>query len=337
MTGLILKRILGALPNLLSVIVATFVVARALPGDPALYYAGPAANPDSIQQIRETLGLDAPLPVQFGVYVGDLVQGDLGMSLITGRPVLRDLVERLPASLELTLCALLIATLVALPLGVMAAVRPNSIVDHLCRGTVTLAAALPSFFIGLLMIYVFYFLLGWAPSPLGRLEIFYSPPSPVTGFYTVDALLAGDWGLLRAAAAQLVLPAVSLALFAMAPLARMSRAALLAVLSSEFIRSARAAGLAPRTVLIRYGLRNALIPVVNVMGMVFSFLLGANVLIEQVFGWPGVGRYAVEAVLASDYAAVQGFVLTMAILYLLLNLGVDILNTLIDPRIRFEG
>jgi ABC-type dipeptide/oligopeptide/nickel transport system permease component len=189
-----------------------------------------------------------------------------------------------------------------------------------------------------LLVYVFYYLLDWAPEPVGRLnEINYSPPPTITGAYTVDALLARDWGVFRAALAQLTLPAISLGLFAMAPLARITRAAMLEALGSDFVRTARANGLPAAKIIFTYAFRNALLPITSVLGMVFSFLMGSNVLIEQVFGWQGVGAYAVSAVLASDYAAVQGFVLMMAILYVLLNLAVDVAVTMIDPRVRFES
>jgi ABC-type dipeptide/oligopeptide/nickel transport system permease component len=332
------KRLLGTIPSLLGVIVLTFFISHALPGDPAAFFAGPAANAASIANIRATLGLDRPLPVQFFHYVSDLVHGNLGHSLTTGQPVLTDLVERLPASLELSAFALVFAVGLAVPLGVWAATRVNGPVDHTCRALVTVSAAFPTFFVGLLFVYVFYFLLGWAPQPLGRLnEIAFSPPPHVTGAYTVDALIAGDWAVFRAALAQLVLPAVSLGLFALAPIARITRAAMLEALGSDFVRTARASGLPVGKILITYAFRNVLLPVSSVLGMVFSFLMGSNVLIEQVFGWQGVGAYAVSAVIASDYAAVQGFVLMMAMLYVLLNLAVDIFATLIDPRVRFEG
>jgi peptide/nickel transport system permease protein len=332
------KRFLGTIPSLLGVIISTFLLSHALPGDPAAYFAGPAANAASIANIRTTLGLDRPLPEQFFYYVNDLLHGNLGHSLTTGQPVLTDLIERLPASLELSGFALLFAVGIAVPLGVWAATRVNGPVDHSCRALVTISAAFPTFFIGLLFVYVFYFLLGWAPEPLGRLnEIAFSAPPRVTGAYTIDALIAGDWRLFRAALSQLVLPSVSLGLFALAPIARITRASMLEALSSDFVRTARASGMPAHKILITYAFRNVLLPVSGVLGMVFSFLLGSNVLIEQVFGWQGVGAYAVSAVIASDYAAVQGFVLMMAILYVLLNLAVDIFATLVDPRVRFEG
>lgn len=335
---IVLRRLAEAMPSLVGVVIVTFLLSHALPGDPAAYFAGPAANAESVAEVRRSLGLDRSLPVQFGYYLEDLAKGDLGHSLTTGQPVASDLLQRLPASMELTLAALIVAIGVSLPLGIVAALRPNSLADHACRLTVTVGAAFPTFFVGLLLVYLLYFKLGLVPQPLGRLdEIYFTPPPSVTGFYLIDTLLGGDVAAFRAALAQLILPAVSLALFAMAPLARMTRAAMLTALSSDFVRTARANGLSARKVIFTYALRSAMLSIVNVMGMVFSFLLGSNVLIEQVFGWPGIGAYAVSAVIASDYAAVQGFVLMMAVLYVLLNLAVDLAATAIDPRVRFEG
>jgi peptide/nickel transport system permease protein len=333
MRGLLL-RLLGSLPALVAVVVVTFVLTRVLPGDTATYFAGPTASAESIAQIRTALGLDRPLPEQFWSYVQALFRGDLGMSLTTGQPVLVDILARLPASAELTLCGLILAMAVAIPLGILAAVKQGSLADHACRVIVTAGVSLPVFFTGLLLVYVFYFLLGWSPAPVGRLDAFASAPPTVTGFYLIDAALIGDWETWRSAFAQLVLPAATLGLFALAPIARITRASMLAVLGAEFIRTARASGLSSRTIILTYALRNALLPVVTTLGMVFSFLLGANVLVEKVFAWPGIGSYAVEALIASDGAPVQGFVLTMAILYVLLNLAIDMVNRALDPRAR---
>lgn len=333
----ILKRLAAAIPNLVGVVVVTFLLTRALPGDPAAFFAGPAATPEAIEEIRRALGLDRSLPVQFGYYVRDLARGDLGTSLSTGQPVVTELATRLPASLELTLAGLLFAAVIAIPLGVLAATRPGSWIDHLCRIVTTAGVSLPTFFTGLVLAYVFYFLLGIAPAPIGRLDPLYSSPDHVTGFFLVDSVLMRDGELLWASAKQLVLPAITLGLFVMAPLARMTRAAMLGVLSSDFIRTALASGLSAPTILYVYAFRNALLPVVTTLGMVFSFLLGSNVLVEKVFAWPGIGSYAIEALVASDYAPVQGFVLAMATLYVALNLAIDILYGVIDPRVQMES
>jgi dipeptide transport system permease protein len=337
MLMMILKRVMMAVPSLIGVVIVTFLLTRALPGDPAAYFAGPAATTEAIQQIRVKLGLDKPLFIQFIRYVEDLARGDLGNSLTTGQPVGHEIKTRLPASAELTLLGLIVSVVIAVPLGILAATRPNSLIDHACRVIATAGVSLPVFFTGLILIYVFYYHLGWAPPPLGRLDIFYSPPPHVTGFYLIDSLIAGDGEVFVAALKQLILPALTLAIFSLAPIARMTRASMLAVLSSDFVRTARASGLAPFTVVITYAFRNAMLPVITTLGMVFSFLLGANVLVEKVFAWPGIGSFAVEALIASDFAPLQGFVLTMAVMYVALNLLIDILYGVIDPRMRVEA
>src|SRR5215510_1239591 len=305
MLMMVVKRMLIAVPSLIGVVIVTFLLTRALPGDPAAYFAGPAATKEAIEQIRVNLGLDKPLYEQFIRYVGDLARGDLGNSLTTGQPVGHEIKTRLPASAELTLLGLMVSMAIAVPLGILAATRPNSIIDHLCRVISTAGVSLPVFFTGLILIYVFYYLLGWAPAPLGRLDVFFSPPRHVTGFYLVDSLIAGDGEVFVASLKQLVLPALTLGIFSLAPIARMTRASML--------------------------------PVVTTLGMVFSFLLGANVLVEKVFAWPGIGSFAVEALIASDFAPLQGFVLTMAVMYVALNLLIDVLYGIIDPRVRIEA
>jgi peptide/nickel transport system permease protein len=331
------KRLSTAVPSVIGVIIVTFLLTRVLPGDTAAYFAGPAATPQAIEEIRKSLGLDRPLPEQFVRYVRDLARGDFGTSLTTGQPVITDIAQRLPASAELTLLGLIISMAIAVPLGITAAVKQGSIIDHACRVIATAGVSLPVFFTGLILVYVFYFILGFAPAPLGRLDIFYSTPPHLTGFYLIDSLIAGDVEVFRAALSQLVLPAATLAIFSLAPITRMTRASMLAVLSSDFVRTARANGLSPRMVIVTYAFRNAMLPVVTTLGMVFSFLLGANVLVEKVFAWPGIGSYAIEALIASDFAPIQGFVLTMAIMYVLLNLAIDLLYGVIDPRVRLEG
>jgi len=334
---IIFGRLIQAIPSIIGIIIVTFILTRALPGDPAVYFAGPAATEKSIQEIRTSLGLDKGMLEQFWIYASNLARGDLGVSVSTGLSVKEELIRRLPASLELTFLALLFSIGVALPLGIAAATRPNSWVDQFCRIVVTAGVSLPVFFTGLFMVYLFYYILGIAPAPLGRLDIIYLSPPSVTGFYTIDALLDGDFETFGAALSQMILPAITLGIFTLAPLARMTRGAMLQVLSSDFIRTARASGLKRSTVLYTYAFRNALLPILTTLGMVFSFMLGSNVLVEKVFAWPGIGSFAIEALIVSDYAAVQGFVLAMAILYVLLNLTIDIVYTLVDPRVGLES
>ena len=330
-------RLLGSLPALFGVLVFTFILMRVLPGDPALFFSSdPNAGPEEIEQMRKAMGLDQPLPVQLFLYLRDILSGNLGRSMSTGQTVVTDLVERFPASFELTLVALVLALSLALPLGILAALKPGSLLDHLVRFVCSLGVCVPTFVCGLVLIYVFYVVLGWAPDPTGRIGIFDAPPPRVSGLLLIDYLLIGDWAGWRSALGQLILPATTMALFVLAPLARMTRASMLAALGSDFIRTARSLGLSKWKIIVIYGLRNALLPVITITGIVFSTMLGANVLVEKVFAWPGVGSYALDALLSSDYAPVQGFVLLMATVFVLVNLTIDTLYGLADPRVSIR-
>ena len=331
------RRLLSSVPALLGVVVVTFVLMRVLPGDPAVFFSsGPSAGQQEIDELRHRMGLDRSIPVQLIRYLGDVATGNLGRSLTTGQAVTQDMRRRLPASLELTCTALVIALLLSVPLGVAAALRPGSVVDHAVRMLCTLGVCVPTFVSGLIMIYIFYYLLGWAPDPTARLDIFAATPPDITGFYLIDFALVRDWVGWWAALTQLLLPAFSMALFVLAPLARMTRASMLAVLGSDFIRTARSLGLPRWRIVIAYALRNALLPVLTITGIVFSTMLGANVLVEKVFSWPGVASYALDALLASDYAPVQAFVLLMATIFVLVNVGIDVLYGIVDPRVSID-
>src|SRR6201987_3996981 len=215
MAGMFLKRMMMAVPSLIGVVIVTFLLTRALPGDPAAYFAGPAATKEAIEQVRVKLGLDKPLIVQFGRYVSDLAHGDLGTPLTTGQPVATEIRTRLPASAELTLLGLIVSMAIAVPLGILAATRPGSLIDHTCRVVATAGVSLPVFFTGLILVYVFYYLLGWAAAPLGRLETFFTAPPQVTGFYLIDSLIAGYGEVFRASLTQLLLPALTLGIFSL--------------------------------------------------------------------------------------------------------------------------
>jgi ABC-type dipeptide/oligopeptide/nickel transport system permease component len=333
----VLRRLVLGLPALFGVVVVSFALTRLLPGDPAVYFAGAAPTPEAISDLRRTLLLDRPLPQQFAAYLVDLLHGNLGRSLVTGQPVLQDLSTRFPATLELTLSAIALALVIAVPLGVAGAMRKGSAIDHIARMASTTALSLPSFFTGLLLVFVFYYLMGVAPAPLGRLAPMSFPPPERTGFMIVDAVLARDWAACRDAAAHLLLPALALAIAGVGPLTRVTRSAMLAVLSSDFIRAARAYDMPRWKLVYAYALRNAMLPVLTTAGVVFSFLISANVVVEKVFSWPGIGSYALEALVASDYAAVQGFVLAVATLYVLINIAIDILCGIVDVRVRLGG
>ncbi len=326
-------RLLSAIPTLFGVILVTFLITRVLPGDPAVFFASnPSMSAEDVERVRVSLGLDKSLLEQFWIYLGALWQGDLGKSIATGQPVTTEMMNRLPASVELTLFAFVLAIVIAIPLGIMAALRPGSWIDQTCRIVATLGVSMPTFVTGLLLIYIFYYLLGVAPEPTGRLDPFLFKPPHVTGMIIPDALFAGDLSTVWAALRQILLPGITMALFALAPLARMTRAAMLGTLSAEFVRTARANGLSRRKIVMSYAFRNAMLPVVTTLGMTFSYMLGANVLVEKVFAWPGIGGFALDSLISLDYAPLQAFMLIMAGIFLVVNLMTDLLAGLVDPR-----
>ena len=334
-TRYLIRRLLGAVPVLVGVCVFTFILVRVLPGDPAVYYStGPMVSQEEIDSVRRALGLDKPILEQLTRYMLDVARGDLGRSLTTGQPVLMDIRDRMPASIELSLIAMLFAILLALPLGVLAAVHSGSWLDHAVRLIGTFGVSMPAFVSGIVLIFLFYFHLGVAPEPIDRIDPFALKPAVVTGFLLIDTLLAGDVEAFGSALARLIMPAATMAVFVISPLMRITRASMLSVLESDFIRTARAAGMHWWTVYVRYGLRNAMLPVATTIGLVISYLIGANVVVEKVFAWPGIGSYALTALLATDYAPVQGYILAVAILFVVINTAIDIVYALVDPRVR---
>jgi peptide/nickel transport system permease protein len=294
------------------------------------------ATPEYIAEMERRMGLDRPVVVQYWRYVSGVVRGDLGESATTGRPVMQDLLQRVPATLELTLASLVVALGIGIPLGVVAAVRRDGWIDHVSRLLGVGGVAMPTFWTGLLVLYVFFYKLGVAPPPLGRLSAGVSVPATITGLYAVDALLTADWPALRSALAQLVLPALTLGFSVMAPLTRMVRATMLEVLESDYIKAAWAAGLPRRTIVYGDALRNCMIPVITLIGVVFGFLMAGNVVVEIVFAWPGIGNYAVTSLMSKDSGPIQSFVLFVAVVYVLVNLAVDLAYGLVDPRIRLR-
>jgi peptide/nickel transport system permease protein len=330
----LLRRLLLAVLTLCGVIVAVFLLTRILPGNPAVVRLGPYASPDLLAAMEEEMGLDKPLPVQFWDYVAALARGDMGHSWRTGQPVLTDLSRRLPATLELALAATLIAIVVGLALGSLGAVRQNTLLDRLIRLFAILGASTALFWLALVFIYVFYYRLGWAPSPLGRIDIGVSPPLRITGAYVLDSLLAANWAALRSSLGHLLLPALTLAFVVSAPITKMVRGAMLDTLHADFIRTARTVGVPEVQVIFRDGLRNAMVPILTTIGIVFGYLMAGNVLVEMIFAWPGIGSYAWMALVNKDFEAIQGFVLLIATMYVILNLCIDLLYSLIDPRIR---
>jgi peptide/nickel transport system permease protein len=332
----VLTRLLLVVPTLFGVTLITFALTYLLPGNPALVKAGPLATPEHIAEMERKMGLDRPVAVQYGRYLSALLRGDFGESASTGRPVLRDFLQRVPATLELTLASLLVAIGVGVPLGVLAAVHRDGPLDHVSRLLGVGGVAMPTFWTGLLVLYVFFYHLGIAPPPLGRISAGVTAPSGITGLYTLDALLTGHWRAFASAAHQLMLPSLTLGFSVMAPLTRMVRATMLEVLQSDYVRAARAAGLPRRTVVYGDALRNCLIPVITLLGVIFGFLMAGNVVVEIVFAWPGIGNYAVTSLLTKDAAPIQGFVLFVAVVYVLVNVTVDVVYGCVDPRVRLR-
>ncbi len=327
------RRLLFLIPVLLGVVLLGFIITRILPGDPALVLAGENATPEAVAMVRARLGLDKPLPAQLVSYVAGLLHGDLGLAWHTSHPVADDFRTRFPATVELTLTSMLIAVAVGIPVGVFSAVRKNSPFDHVSRILSMAGATVPIFWLGLAAIYIFYFRLHWAPAPMGRLSIAFGDVPRVTGLLLIDTL--GNPKMWRDALAHLALPAICLSTGTLAIVSRMCRAATLEVMSQDYVRTARAKGLTERTVLWRHAFRNAMIPVVTLLGLQFGQLLEGAVLTETIFSWPGIGSYVTESILITDYAPVQGFVIFSAVIYVLINFGVDILYAVIDPRIHY--
>ena len=330
----VLRRLMMLAPTLFGVSVISFLLVYLLPGNPALVKAGTMATPEYVAEMTHKMGLDQPLYVQYARYVDGLFHGDLGESSSTGRPVLVDFMQRLPATLELTLASLLVAIVFGVPLGVLSAVHRDGAIDHFGRVFGVLGVAMPSFWSGLILIYVFFYLLGIAPAPLGRLGSSVTPPTSVTGLYVVDSLITGDARALESSLAQLALPTLTLAISVMAPLARMVRAAMLEILETDYIKAAWAAGVPRRQIIYGDALRNATIPVLTALGVVFGFLMAGNAVVESVFDWPGIGNYAVKALMMKDSSPIQSFVLFVAVMYILVNFAVDLVYGLADPRVR---
>lgn len=307
-----------------------------VPGDPARLYLGESAtNEQVVQALHRQWGLDRPLPVQYAYYLRNLSAGNLGFSIHSGRPVTEDLGHFLPATVELSLAAFLIAVVVGVPLGVVSGARANTAADHTSRIGSLLFLSMPSFWFGLILIYVGYFLLGWLPSPTGRLGLTDTPPATITGMYTLDSLLTGQVALLSRALWYLAPPAFTLALTSLGLVVRLVRTSIVEVLGHDYVRTARAKGVALRSVLYRHALRNALIPTVTVLGVQFGLLFSGNVLVETVFSWPGVGSYLVTAIQWLDYSAVMGSTLVFAVIFVVVNILVDLSYALLDPRIHY--
>jgi peptide/nickel transport system permease protein len=331
---LLFRRLVFMVFVLWGVTLMTFFLSRVAPGDPARLIAGPHANAVAVAHIRDIYGLDRPLIVQYGHYMGDLVHGRLGTSFVTRRSVDADLRSFLPATVELSLYALLIGSIIGVLVGVVAATRRGSSLDSGARFFAIAGLSMPAFWLALLFQLIFYSRLRWLPFG-GRLATGAVPPRSITGLYTIDSLLTARWGAFADAVKHLILPVLTLALAEIGLMARIVRTSLLEVLGEDYIRTARAKGLSGRRTLIRHALRNALLPAVTVLGLEFGLLAGGVFLVETIFAWPGIGRYAYDAIRASDYNATMGVTLVVALIYVGINLVVDIVYLYLDPRIRY--
>lgn len=336
MFSYILRRLLYMIPGFVGIILITFLLSRVLPGDPAVMIAGEQAPPDVIAKIRVELGLDQPVYIQFVDYVKKLFQGDFGTAWHTGHAVLQDFASRLPATVELTLASILIAILVAIPVGIIAAVKKESILDHISRIFSLIGACVPIFWLGLMLIFLFYSKWGVFPAPMGRISDGINPPTSITGLYLLDSLLSGDMVAFKDSLSHLILPAICLSTGTMAIVARMMRSSMLEVIGQDYIRTARAKGMHESKVIMKHALSNAFIPTLTLLGLQFGFLIGGAVITETIFSWPGVGGYITDSILATDYAPIQAFTLISAIVFSVVNLIVDVLYGVFDPRIRYE-
>jgi ABC-type dipeptide/oligopeptide/nickel transport system permease component len=328
------KRLLATVPLIVGVTVVTFLLVRLLPGNPAYQLAGPFATDATRAAMERRLGLDRPLIEQYVRYVSDLARGDWGQSWFTARPVTEELWARLPATLELITLAIFIIVFGGLLLGLMVAIRGGGLLDRLTSGYGLLAGAFPDFWLGLVLSYIFFFVLGWLPGPTGRVPTGVVVPDRITGMHTVDTLLVGDFETFWAVAKQLLLPVLTLVIVYMSGIAKLARSVLTETLRSDMAQYARVCGLRDRTVM-RYALKNSLPPVLTLVGLTYAFLLGGAVLVETVFAWGGLGEWVVNAIGRSDYFPVQAFVLAAALVNIVVYLCVDIAHVLIDPRIEY--
>ena len=334
LSRLLLIRIALIIPVSLGVVTLTFFVSRVLAADPVELFLPPQADEQLRREVRQRLGLDKPLVEQYRIFLSGIGHGDLGISINTGHPVTKDLLFRLPATLEMAGCALLIAVGVGVPLGVIAGVNRDGWPDFLIRAVTLGGMALPAFWLGLILVFIFFVRLHVLPGPVGRFPIGATPPRVITGLFLLDSLLEGNISAFWISLEHLLLPSFTLGFVTMAPIARVARTAMIEVLQTEYIRTSRAMGISRAAIYFRCALKNALLPVVTMIGSAVAFLFSGSVLVENIFNWPGMGQYALEAIRQSDFSALQGFVLWAALAYVGVFLVIDILYLVVDPRTR---
>lgn len=333
MIGFIVRRVALTGLMLFGLVCITFTVSNVAPSDPAALAAGPDATRDMVETIRREYGLDRPLHEQFLRYVTGLLQGDLGRSIVTTRPVAADLARYFPATLELVLLSMALGVLVGVPMGVVSAVLKNRAPDHATRFLAVSLVALPAFWFGILLQLLFSVQLEWLPTS-GRLEVATPPPPPITGMLLFDSAAAGQWDTFRDALAHAVLPALVLSFPCLASILRVNRAEMIEVLSSDYVTAARAHGVSPLRVVCVHALRNAMLPTLAIIGLRWGWMLGSTVLVETVFDWPGIGLYAVSSAIAGDFKPVIGVTLLIGLNFMIVNLIVDLLYGVLDPRLR---
>jgi len=333
MVNQLLRRVALSSLAIFGITLIVFFLSHIVPGDPARLAAGPQARQEQVENLRREYGLDKPVGEQYVIFPKNLFRGDLGKSLQSRRPVMDDLLDYFPATLELTLVAILIAFLGGIGLGILSAIRKNSLADNISRVFSLVGVSMPVFWLGIVLVLIFYRQLGWLPFG-GRLDSALSAPTRITGLYLIDSLLTGNLYVFSNALAYLILPAVTLAFGSLAIVSRMTRSSLLEVLQDDYIRTARAKGLREKAVLTKHALKNALIPVITITGLQFGALLSGAFLVEVIFAWPGIGTYAMKAILFLDYNGIMGVTILTAIAFMLTNLLVDMLYIVVDPRLR---
>jgi peptide/nickel transport system permease protein len=337
-----LRQILGSAGVVLSVVTATFLVTRVFAPDPTSLFLSPGGNGFASAtaaaaeraKVRASLGLSSSLPVQYYHFIDQILHGNLGTSFETGRPVTSDLLARFPATAELAVYALILGVCAGMVVGVASAVMRDGIFDHVARFFTIGGLAMPQFWVGLMLLWVFFTKLHWAPGPIGRLPAGVIPPHRITGFYVVDGILDGDWNTAADAAKQLVLPVITLALGLAGPICKIVRSSMVESLNSDYVRTAIGLGFGRRTIYMQYALKNGLLPVLTILAGIIGYTMVGSVLVESVFGWPGIGNYAFEAIQNSDFPAIQGFVVYASILYVVVYELLEVLHALVDPRIR---
>jgi peptide/nickel transport system permease protein len=330
-----LRRLLFVVPVLAAALFLTFALTRIVPGNPIDRVAGPYISDEQRAALKHQAYLDRPFYTQFALYVRDLVHGKMGVSYSTAQDVSKDLRQRFPATFELVSYAMLIAVVIAVPLGIAAAIKKDSWVDHVARVVSVSGVSMPIFWLGLILLYIFFYKYDWLPGPVGRTGSATSDFDPITGILTLDTLLRGDFATFWEVVKALVLPCVTLGFVAMAPIARFTRATMAEVLEADYIRTARSLGLPFRVVIVQQALKNALIGILTIVAAVYGYALGGEVLVEIIFNWPGLGQYSYNAILSSDFPAIQGFVLLVTFIYILIYLILDVITAALDPRVRF--